>query len=257
MVDSPLQESKAADRPGWFQYRLSDLFIGIAVLSLSFGVAKEWNIGLGVLAGLLFVSALRLVRRRTETRTSTKVLYRCIACTAILGSICSLARWPIGLFVLEDVHYYFHDKGALRVDDISIHAVIEGERSFFCIPPIIYGLYEGPPYKAGLVVVDYDNKNKCEKVEITSLVLTCAGKKYTMIQEDNPIESPFATYLDRGKSVASDCLCEVSWLPKDNDSPIVMDIEFIIHKSSGTIESQIHAVLSPSHDSRLGLTGVP
>jgi len=104
---------------------------------------------------------------------------------------------------------------------------IEGNRSFFCIPPLVAGRFEGPPYKAGLSVVDYDNKNKPEKVQITSLVLTCAGKSYTLVQEESPIESTFDTYVEGVEHVQSECLADVGeWLTKGNQSPIRIEVTF-------------------------------
>ena len=258
MTDSAPQEVPAPDNAESSTFRFTTIFKAAAVVAIFLCIAILWNVGLAILFGLLAFSVIQLGRRTPETRKLAKVFYSCVACVSILGAICSLSNRPIGLFVLSNVHYYYYDGKPIVLDEMWIHPEIEGDSVFFCLPPLVVYRAEGPPYKVGLSIVDYDNKNKLEKVQITSLVMTHAGKSHTIVHEGDRIESTFDTYVSGSAHVKYECLTDTGeWLLANNQSPIRIEMTFIIHKSDGEIESQIDTTMRPSADVGWHLLGSP
>lgn len=252
------QRSSAVYPKGRFTFRLSGIFVATSVIALFLAVSNQWNAGVGILAVLLTLSARRLFQRKAQTTKAMTRLCICLAVMAILGIIFSCAGWPIGVFQLEGVLSYYCDGKPLVIDDIWVHTVIEGKRSRFCIPPIAAGRYEGPPFNVGLKVVDYDNRHECESMEITSLVLTCAGRTHVIVQKGSHIQSSFSTYVDGVASVKSDCLTDVgTWLSKNSQSPVEIDVIFVIHMRQGTIKGTTHATMRPQERNGWSLVAPP
>jgi len=258
MVDSINQETPTPNKQRRIAFRLIDLFVVTTIIAVFLAVAN-WNIGLAILVGLFLIFVTLLFRRKKETKNSVTALQFSIASIAMLGILCSLAEKSMSLFVIQDVYYYYYrDYTSLELDGMSITTMIEGKRSFFCIPPLVSGRFEGPPYKAGLSVIDVGNKNKPEKVQVTSLVLTCAGKSYVLVHKEIPTESTFDTYFDEIPRVQSECWTDVGeWLTKDNQSPIRIEMTFVIHKNDGVVESQIDETMLPADSSGWGLYRSP
>jgi hypothetical protein len=254
MAESVSKDVSTTRKSTSFTFGLADLFIVVSAIGLFLAISVTHGFGLGILVGMFAFSVLALVRRKSVTTKSTKRVYSSIAVIAALGIVCNLAKLPVALVMFEDKHYYFRDGGYMEINGMAVHPKIVGERSFFCLPPLIAGWSERSPYRAGVKIVDYDNKNQCKSVTLTSLNLSCNGKTHLVLADGNQVTSNFSTYINGVSHVSSECLADVGdWLPTNNQSPVKVHATLTIHTSQGKIDDELVMILKPSHAEHMGL----
>jgi hypothetical protein len=146
----------------------------------------------------------------------------------------------IGFFQKHDIHgYYSNSENTKIVDDIWIHPIVQGTKSYFAFPPLFVSDSEKAPYKMGLMFVDYENKNKCRSVEITEFIVVHNGNKHYILKNGSKEFYSFQTYVEGVSHVKLECLFNAGdWLTTENENAIDLIVKFKIRKESGSIESE-------------------
>jgi hypothetical protein len=170
--------------------------------------------------------------------------------------LCTVGGCSAGLLNYWDQHDYLPKSTEATVtDDMWISTEISGNRSHFCIP-LLFG-YVGvkQPFRAGVMVVDYENSNRCSRVDVISLTLEQNGKKKEFVSEDSPISFPFYQYVEGVAHVKSDALINLrSWLHHKNTGKIRMKIKFEIHREGKEpLEQEIEEEFTPYENKGLFL----
>jgi hypothetical protein len=177
------------------------------------------------------------------------VLVIALVAAAIASVVSSLCGCSVALLTISDAHQYFAPDNAKIVNGMWVHPLISGRRRFFCLPPLIGYQSEGPPYSAGISVVDYDNQNLCTKVEITGLVLIHDGVEHLLVGDGSVVSSDFDQYIEGVLHMKADCVTRMGdAVSPENRSPIVVRAKFSIYTQHGPITESIDATVMPSHN---------
>jgi hypothetical protein len=139
------------------------------------------------------------------------------------------------------------------LNDIWIHPIISGKRSHFALPPVYVKNSEGEPYQLGFRFVDYENKNKCQSVEITELVAIHRGIEHDLLDGNRREFGPFQTYLSGVSHVKLESLVEVGgWLNEKNSEDVEIRAVFKINCADEVIESSFSGKVKPTHVEGVG-----
>lgn len=170
-----------------------------------------------------------------------------------LNIVMSLSGLAIGVFNYVDFHLYYVKQGESKViDDIWISPDISGSNKAISFFPFFGYRYIGSPFKVGLNVVDYDNKNQCEKLEILELLLNKGEKTLQLVgSTSSPVAAKFKKYLPDVEHVSAQWYANVTeWLDHDAKEEIVFQARYRIYKKSGIIENDIKIIFKSQHYTR-------
>jgi len=154
-----------------------------------------------------------------------------------------------GFFVHSNIYGYYSDsESSKQLNDIWISPMIAGKRSYFALPPIYVKEREVGPYQLGLKFVDYENKNKCQSVEITELVAIHQGIERDMLVGNRREFGPFQTYVSGVSHVSLEALVDVGdWLNEKNNEEVEIRATFRIICADEVIESSFSGKVKSTH----------